>query len=218
MRNRRTVLCSVLGTLALPWTAVRAATATPANQAPPGTPVATVVPGKPPILDFGDGVRVPCNKQAFLSLWEGKTYWLTFGAGRAHDHYQAQGQAVKYAKAAMKLLLMTMAFTPERLDQIDGGGWRLKSDDIKSFVKGDIDLPGEPFWPNTDAFMGFGASDAPALGSLGFGGLSPSGVGGGQDILTGSWLYVDAFSAYVVFKKDVSLQYVRSHAQVLPFG
>ena len=171
------------------------------------------VPGKPPILDFGDGVRVACNKDAFLTLWEGPKYWLTFGAGRAHYAEQAQGQAVKYAKAAMKLLLMTEAFTPNRLEPVEGGGLRLKSRNIGNFVKGDIDLPGNPFWPGTDAFMGFGASDAPGLGSLGFGALGSSGVG---DILTGSSIYVDAFSAYVIFKREVTLDWVRTNAQILP--
>ena len=173
-----------------------------------------VIPGKPPMLDFGDGVRVPCDKSAFLTLWEGKTYWLTFGAGRSHYSDQAQGQAVKYASAAMKLLLMTSAFAPDRLEHVDGGGWRLKSQNIKDFVRGAVVLPGNPFWPNNDANMGFGSTDAPALGSASFGALSSSGSGGVQDFLTGSWLYVDAFSAYVVFKRDVTLDWVRSHAQI----
>jgi len=177
-----------------------------------------VIDGKPPILDFGDGVRVPCNKDAFLTLWEGPKYWLTLGAGRSHYANQAQGQSVKYAKAAMKLLLMTLAFAPGRHEHVDGSGWRLKSRDIQDFVKGDVDLPGNPFWPGTDAFMGFGSADAPALGSLGFGALSSSGIAGGQDLLTGSSIYVDAFSAYVVFIRDVTLDDVRARAHVLPGG
>lgn len=202
MRNRRTVVFSLVGVLAAASVtrACKASQATPVSEASPDTPKATVIPGTPPVLDFGDGVRVPCNKEAFLTLWEGKTYWLTFGAGRAHYSDQAQGQAVKYASAAMKLLIMTLAFTPDRLEQVDGGGWRLKSRNVKDFVHGAIDLPGNPFWPNTDAFMGFGDLDAPALGID----------------LTGSWDKVDAFAAYVVFKKDVSLDTVRTHAQVLP--
>lgn len=220
MSNRRTVVFSLVGALAAEsvMRASRAATATSVSQASPDTPKADVIPGKPPVLDFGDGVLVPCNKEAFLTLWEGKTYWLTFGAGRAHYSEQAQGQSVKYAKAAMKLLLMTLAFAPDRLDHVDGSGWRLKTRDIKDFVKGDVELPGNPFWPNNDAFMGFGSSDAPAIGSLGFGTSSASGAAGGTDILTGSSIYVDAFAAYVVFKKDASLNYVRTHAQVLPAG
>lgn len=214
MSNRRTVVFSLVGALAAAsvMRASRAATATPVSEAPPYTPKATVIPGKPPVLDFGDGVRVPCNKEAFLTLWEGKTYWLTFGAGRAHYSDQAQGQAVKYASAAMKLLLMTLAFGPDRLEHVDGDGWRLKSRNIKDFVRGAVVLPGNPFWPNTDAFVGFGTTDAPALGSLGFGTLGSMGASGFD--ITGSWIYVDAFAAYVVFKKDVTLDYVRSHAQV----
>jgi hypothetical protein len=216
MYNRRTVVFSLAGTLAAASVtrACNASEATPVSEASPDTPKATVIPGKPPVLDFGDGVRVPCSKEeAFLTLWEGKTYWLTFGAGRSHYHEQSQGQAVKYASAAMKLLLMTFAFGPDRLEHVDGSGWRLKSRNIKDFVHGDVDLPGHPFWPNNDAFMGFGDLDAPGLGSMGFGTLK-----GGHGVdLTGQWNKVDAFAAYVVFKRDVSLDYVRSHAQVVPF-
>ena len=218
MFDRRTALFSLASALttASLSAAARASQATPVSQAAADTPKANVIPGSPPVLDFGDGVRVPCNKDAFLTLWEGPAYWLTFGAGRSHYSAQAQGQAVKYAKAAMKLLLMTLAFAPSRLARVEGGGWRLRTRDIKDFVKGDVALPGNPFWPNTDAFMGFGASDAPGIGSLDFGALSSSGVAGGTDVLTGSSLYVDAFSAYVVFKRDVSLDVVRKTAQVLP--
>jgi hypothetical protein len=218
MQSRRTILglagSAALGAVPLGW----AATAALPKDAPADTPKATVIAGKPPILDFGDGVRVPCDKSAFLTLWEGPHYWLTFGAGRSHYAEQAQGQAVKYAKSAMKLLLMTLAFAPDRLAPIEGHGWRLRSRDIKDFVKGDLELPGNPFWPGTDAFMGFATSDAPALGSLGFGAQSSSGTTGGTDLLTGSWIYVDAFSAYVIFKRDVTLAWVRQHAQVLPTG
>jgi len=213
MRDRRTIVFSLVGTLAAGAVtrAASASQATPVSQAPPDTPKATVIPGNPPQLDFHDGVRVPCTKEAFLALWEGKTYWLTFGAGRSHYSQQAQGQAVKYASAAMKLLLMTMALAPQRLARIAGGGWRLKSGDIGDFVKGDIALPGNPFWPTTDANMGFGSSDAPALGSLGFG---LAGNERNSLDLVGSSLYVDAFAAYVVFKRDVSLDYVRTNARV----
>lgn len=218
MSTRRTIVFSLLGTIAVAplIRSAKGAVATPVSQRAPDTPAATVIAGRPPILDFGDGVRVPCDKSAFLTLWDGPKYWLTLGAGRSHYSDQANGQAVKYAKAAMKLLLMTLAFAPERLEKVDGSGLRLKTRNIGSFVKGDVDLPGNPFWPGTDAFMGFGASDAPGIGSLGFGVQGPGGMGGGMDILTGSSIYVDAFSAYVVFKRDVSLDWVRAHAQVLP--
>ena len=176
-----------------------------------------MIPGKPPVLDFGDGVRVPCSKEAFLTLWEGKTYWLTFGAGRSLYSERAQGEAVLYASAAMKLLLMTLTFGPDRLEHVDGGGWRLKSRNIKDFVHGAVVLPGNPFWPTTDANMGFGNLDAPALAGLGAGVFNGTTMSNGAVDITGSWNKVDAFAAYVVFKKDVSLDYVRSHAQVLPF-
>ena len=220
MSDRRTVVFSLVGALAAAsltrvCRASQSSQATPLSQAPPDTPKASVIPGTPPVLDFGDGVRVPCSKEAFLTLYEGKTYWLTFGAGRSHYSAQAQGQAVQYARAAMKLLLMTLAYAPGRLEQVDGGGWRLKSRNVKDFVHGDVDLPGNPFWPNNDANMGFGDLDAPALGSLGFGALGSAGRGGDVVDTTGSWNYAGGYTAYVVFKKDVSLDYVRSHAQIV---
>ena len=219
MHNRRIFLTSVASTAALlpVMHGARAATATPISKAAPDTPKATVIAGNPPILDFGDGVRVPCAKDAFLTLWEGKTYWLTLGAGRSHYAMQAQGQAVNYALAAMKLLLLTQAFAPDRLQAVEGCGWRLKSGRVADFVHGDVHLPGAPFWPGTDAFMDFGHSDDPALASLSLGNTSPGASSVNFDV-TGSNAYVDAFSAYVVFKRDTTLEWIRAHAEVLPLG
>jgi hypothetical protein len=215
VENRRTVILSLAGALAGLTHASDASQAIPPGSAPADTPKATVIPGKPPILDFGDGVRVPCSKAAFLTLWEGKTYWLTFGAGRSSYALQSNGQAVQYASAAMKLLLMTLAFAPDRLMRVEGGGWRLKVQDINNYVHGDLDLPGKPFWPTTDANMGFGSADTfhqmptPPSPSGGTGASAPF------DPSSGMIEKVDAFAAYVVRKKDVSLDYVRAHAEVL---
>ena len=48
--------------------------------------------------------------------------------------------------------------------------------------------------------MDFGALIGPSI---------DSGITGGKDVLTNSWKYVDAFSAYVVFKRQVTLDWVR---------
>ncbi|MDE2264540.1 MAG: hypothetical protein KGL29_01455 [Alphaproteobacteria bacterium] len=212
MQNRRTVVLSLAGALAGLRRAASASEATPASQAPPGTPKATVIPGTPPILDFGGGVRVPCSKAAFLTLWEGETYWLTFGAGRSSYALQANGQAVKFAGAAMQLLLLTLAFAPDRLRRVDGGGWRLKVQDVKNYVTGAIALPGKPFWPTTDANMGFGNADtfsAPPTPPAG-----GRGAGMPFDPASGMSNKVDAFAAYEVQKKDASLEWVRAHAKI----
>lgn len=206
MRNRRTVLLSFAGTLAAaPLFRAGAAEAVRAGPPTADTPKAKVIPGKPPVLDFGGGLKIPCDKSAFLTLWEGKTFWLTFGAGRSSYSERAQGEAVHYAMGAMKLLLLTLAFAPDRLERKDGG-WRLKVQNPKYYVLGDIQLPGKPYWPVTDAAIGFG--DSPALtapDSFGGAGLDPNTIDG----------QVSAFTTYIVLKKDVDLDYVRTNAHVL---
>jgi len=205
MSNRRTFVSSLAGTVAA--LAVggmsRATSSIAPDQAPPGSPIATVIQGKPPVLDFGDGVRVPCNKEAFLTLWEGKTYWLAFGAGQASLRFAANGQAVDHAKASMTALLLTRAFAADRLEQVEGSGWRLKSGNIRDFVRGDLALPGNPFWPVNDAKSAFGSGMVAVI----------KGVGATMEP---TWTKVDAFAAYVILKKDLSLDDVRKYAQVLP--
>jgi hypothetical protein len=51
--------------------ASKAAQAMPASEAPPRTPVATVIPGKHPLLDCNDGVR---TQKSFLSIEEEHRY------------------------------------------------------------------------------------------------------------------------------------------------
>ncbi len=174
------------------------------------TPVATVIPGKPVLLDFGDGLQIPCDKSAFLTLWEGKTFWLTYGVGRSSYSQQAQGQAVKYASAAMTLLIMTLAFAPDRMIEANNG-WRMKPGLEHDWVRGDIKLPGLPYWPITDAgFGGFGDMDSTIVGEPAdhqFGGL---GVTPGSTMSK-----VDAFTTYIVLKRDLSLDDVRARARIL---
>jgi len=184
------------------------------------------VPGTPPRLDFGDGLKIPLNKSAFLTLWENNNIWICYGVGRSTHSLQANGAAVRFAVGAMKLLLLTLAFAPERLEHVDNCGWRLKSRNPKDYVLGDIELPGKPVFPVTDANLGFGDSDsnsipnAPgaSLGNGGPGSQSSSATaqpGGSSFDMTGSFNKVDAFTAYIVKKKDVSLEYVRLHAQLV---
>ncbi len=217
MQNRRTVVASLAGALVgTPFLGASASEAVFPGPVTDDTPKATVIKGTPPILDFGDGLRIPLNKAAFLTLWEGKTFWLTYGAGRSSYALRANGEAVRFASGAMKLLLMTLAFRPDRLDHIDGCGWRLKEQDTKNYVLGDIDLPGKPFWPVTDADMGFGDADSAGLSGSPATGDSQGGAGSAFSVdPMSSFIKVNAFAAYIVKKKDVSLDYVRSHADLL---
>lgn len=196
----------------------RGATAVFPGKPTAETPTATLVPGsKPPVLDFGDGMQITCDKSAFLTLWDGKTFWLTFGAGRSTYSQAAQGQAVNFANGAMKLLLMTLAFAPDRMEKA-GSGWRMKPGQEKNWVRGDIKLPGAPYWPITDAVLGFGSLDDPSLSGA-ISTAPPS--SGGTDKSTPaldpalSFQKVDAFCCYIVLKKDLTLDGVRARAQIL---
>jgi hypothetical protein len=192
-----------------------AATAVFPGKPTAATPTATVVPGsKPPILDFGDGFQIVCDKSAFLTLWEGKTFWLTFGAGRSAYALQAQGQAVNFANSAMKLLLMTLAFAPNRMEKANGG-WRMKPDQPKNWVRGDIKLPGAPYWPITDASLGFGNMDDPAMSGAVPSDSSAAGKGAPSLDPAFAGDKVSAFCCYLVLKQDMSLDDVRARAQIL---
>jgi len=214
MLTKRSLLCSAAAAL-LPTAKLCAAEASFAGKPTADTPTATVIPGKPPRLDFGDGLQIACDKSAFLTLWEGKSFWLTFGAGRSSYTQQAQGQAVNYASAAMKLLLMTLAFAPERMLQKDGG-WRLKPEEGRHFVLGDIVLPGHPYWPINDTGLGFGNKDDASLSGPVSSGPSLTGSAAAPSVdPSESFDKSNAFTCYIVLKKDLSLEAVRARAQVL---
>lgn len=175
-----------------------------------GTPKAKLVAGTPNILDFGDGVKVPCNKEAFLTLWEGPAYWLTFGAGRSVMSLKAVGEGRTFAISCMKALLLTLAFKPENLVQVEGHGWRLKQQDVKNYVRGDIELPGKPFYPVTD--NGWGAGTADSASSWGDAGTAEQPAGMPIDTLE---FKANAFMAYLVMKRDLSLEDVKARAALI---
>ena len=106
-----------------------------------------MIPGGPSILDYGDGVRVPCNKTAFFTLWESSTFWLTFGFGISPSLDATAAQAGTQAGGVMKFLLLKLAFAPERLIKVDGNGWRKKDPNARDFVLGELQLPGSPGKP-----------------------------------------------------------------------
>jgi hypothetical protein len=219
MLNRRWMLGSLAGALVA---APLAQAGNPPHRtkdvwdATEDVPAAKTVRGHPNYLDFGDGLKVPLNKQAFLTLWEGKTFWMTYGVGRAERSYLASPMATAAAEGTMKLLLLTLAFAPERLEHVDGG-WRLKVQDVKNYVRGDVELPGKPFSPLADAR--FGNMDTATPGAVmpttsigqSSGGISPilptDLLGGVNKALL--------FTCYIVKKKDVDLDYVRRAAQLV---
>ena len=216
MQNRRTVVVSLAGALVgAPFLHASASEAVFPGPVTDDTPKATVVKGTPPLLDFGDGLKIPMSKAAFLTLWEGKTFWLTYGAGRSSYSQRAQGEAVLYATGAMKLLLMTLAFAPDRLDHADGG-WRLKVQDTKNYVLGDVELPGKPYWPITDAnFSGFGDMDSPGLNAPLTGSSMENGPASAQFDPAAQMAMVNAFTTFIVLKKNCSLDDVRARARLL---
>lgn len=227
MHNRRMMMASMLGTLALSGIS-RADEAKPAaaeDAALSGElPKATVVKGKPPYLDFSDGVKVPCTKAAFLTLWEGPHYWLTFGYGSASLAEVAQIRAAGRARGAMRYLLLTLAFAPDRLTKVDGQGWRQKVEKPENYVMGDLELPGRPSRALDDVFLGRGSGDASLFwGQPDVGGMVSSvqtGPGGAAMTTSGmvpsmKAMAVNAFCCYVVMKKDLSLADVRVRAKIL---
>lgn len=212
MKSRRAVITTFAGLLAsVPI--IRAA----AEPAAAEEPVIKLIKSKPPVLDFGDGVKVPCTKDAFLTLWEAPTYWMTFGAGMSAQSARSKAEAGNFAKASMRLLLLTLAFAPERMQKVDGNGWRLNMEVARDYVRGELDLPGKPSPPMTDASLGFGNSDQSVfIGSLPD--VGPGGFGGGSAVtginpamMLGK---VNAFCLYVVKKADVSLDDVRAKAKL----
>jgi hypothetical protein len=185
--TRRDFFFSVLGGAAM-FSAARASTYGRVLKA--GKP--KLIPGNPNMVDFGHGLLVPMNHEAFDTLWEGDDRWMSYGMGVGRSEGEAMGRAEEAATGTMKLFLLTLAFKPERLEQIAGGGWRLKSHNVADLVRGDIYLPGRPIMPTVDMVGGTTTDDA-----------ANSDQGGENSRATTGW---------VVWKSEVKLDYVRDHA------
>ncbi|MDR3528813.1 MAG: hypothetical protein P4L57_16200 [Rhizomicrobium sp.] len=155
-----------------------------------------LIPGNPAKVDFGHGLLVPMSKAAFHTLWEGDDRWITYGHGFGKFKGAAMGQAEEAALGTMKLYLLTLAFAPDRLARIDGGGWVLKSGNLADLVKGEIALPGRPLMPTTDSLYGY-----------------TQGASGDDDNTSGDVTH--ATTGWLVWKNEVNIDYVRSHAQLL---
>lgn len=187
-------------------------------------PSATLIAGDPPIFDYGS-VKVPCSRDAFYTLWEGDTFWLTFGFGASQSNDIATIRAEKQASNLMRFMLLTLAFAPARLVKAAGNGWRKKDPKAHDFVVGELPLPALHNRSMSDAFLGGGNTVInplwDRLGSQGVlsgtmpGGmdLAPSASSGPLDNMQQAMRY--AFSSSVVMKKDMSLDDVRTRATVL---
>jgi len=155
-----------------------------------------LIPGNPPKVDFGHGLLVPMSKDAFHTLWEGDDRWISYGHGFGSHRGAAMGQAEEAALGTMKLYLLTLTFAPDRLTRVDGGGWVLKSGKIEDLVKGEIQLPGRPIMPTTDDMYGYVAGET-------------------GDDTRGGGPTVHATTGWLLWKKEVNLDYVREHARLL---
>jgi hypothetical protein len=166
-------------------------------------PEPTVIKGQPPKMDFGDGLQVPLDKDAFVTLWEDSGRWITFGLGLGRAESDSNAKADKAASLTMQIMLLTLANAPERLQRVDGGGWRPRSGKLRDLVMGDVPLPGRPVRPaggvytDNRLFAGPSASDPANIAS---------------DIQ--AYQRFVAATAYVVKKADLSLADVRTLGRV----
>jgi hypothetical protein len=150
--------------------------------------------GIPDKVDFGHGLLVPMSKDAFDALWEGDDRWIAYGHGVGQNKVAAMDKAEEAAIGTMKLFLLTLAFKPEMLMRVEGGGWKLKSGRTADLVRGDIGLPGRPVMPTVDQ------------------------VGGDTDTDAGGFEPYHATTGWLIWKREVTLDTVRRIAEVLPEG
>jgi len=162
-------------------------------------PKPTVVKGNPTKLDFGDGLQVPLDKDAFATLWEDSGRWITFGLGMGRAESDSNAKADKAASLTMQIMLLTLAYAPERLERVNGGGWRARTGKLHDLVMGEVPLPGRPVRPANGVYTD----------NRLFSGPNPNSP---ADIAADAQTYQRfvAATAYVVKKADLSLDDVRT--------
>lgn len=215
MQTRRGVVASVAGAFALLGCG-------PSAWAEGNDePSAKLTSDKPPLLDYGGDLKVPCTKDAFFTLWEGGTFWLTFGFGISPSVDIAKIRATKQAVGVMKFMLLTLAFAPQRLVKSDSSGWRKKDPAAHDFVLGELDLPVHPSKSMSDAFLGLGNTEISPFWNWGNNGAPfesssrnnmPAQSGPPSNLRPSDQ---HAFSSQIVMKKDLSLDDVRKRASIL---
>src|SRR5262249_37505489 len=107
----------------------------------------------------------------------------------------AMGHAEFTAEAMMKMMLLTLAFAPERLERVETCGWRVKTGYRDDMVQSVVDLPGGPFTPWAEAY-------------------------GGQEVIVSEGPSITppiqhAICTYVVLKADASLSAIRQNAMLV---
>lgn len=170
-------------------------------------PKPSVIKGQPPKMDFGDGLQVPLDRDAFVTLWEDSGRWITFGLGLGRAESDSNAKADKAASLTMQIMLLTLANAPERLQRVDGGGWRPRSGKLRDLVMGEVPLPGRPVRPAGGVYMDDRLFAGRRTGS-------PDDVA--SDVQT--YQRFVAASAYVVKKADLSLADVRTLGRVAEEG
>ena len=210
MHTRRTIIASLAGTVAV----IGSGSAAPADDS--GIPVAKIIPGKPALLDYGDGMKIPATREAFFTLWEGSTFWLTFGFGISRSVEAAQNMAAKQAAGVMKFLLLTLAFAPDRLLNNGNHGWTIKDPKAHNLVIGMLDMPPNPNKSVNDSFLSGGNIEISPLWNW-----FPSNPGNNSALSPEDLARMmppavrHAFAKYIILKKDLSLDDVRKRAVVL---
>lgn len=179
-----------------------------------GRPNPNIIAGKPIMLDYGGGLKVPCNRDAFFTLWEGETFWLTFGFGISQSAEHAQSLANRQAANLMKFMLLTLAFAPDRLVKSASMGWRKKNPSAHDFVIGDLALPGAPMKSVADNFLGRGTIDIGELSRWDHPSPDPD-LNGPKLPKTYYQIRQNAMTSYFVLKKDMNLNDVRKRAKVM---
>ncbi|HWU15454.1 MAG TPA: hypothetical protein VN157_15760 [Caulobacter sp.] len=166
-------------------------------------PKPTVLKGPPPKMDFGDGLQVPLDKEAFATLWEDSGRWITFGLGLGRAESDSNAKADKAASLTMQIMLLTLAYAPERLERVAGGGWRARSGKLQDLVMGEVSLPGRPVRPAGGVYMDNRLFTGPSANAP-------------ADIAADAQTYQRfvAATAYVVKKADLSLDEVRTLGRV----
>ena len=166
-------------------------------------PKPSLIKGQPPKMDFGDGLQVPLDRDAFVTLWEDSGRWITFGLGLGRAESDSNAKADKAASLTMQIMLLTLVYAPERLERVNGGGWRPRSGKLRDLVMGDVPLPGQPVRPAGGAYMDNRLFAGPSANA-------PADVA--SDIQ--AYQRFVAATAYVVKKADLSLADVRALGRV----
>jgi len=166
-------------------------------------PEPTIIKGQPPKMDFGDGLRVPLDKEAFATLWEDSGRWITFGLGLGRGENDSNAKADKAASLTMQIMLLTLAYAPERLERVDGGGWRARGGKLQDLVMGEVPLPGQPVRPANGVYVDKRLFTGPNPNS-------PADIA--ADVQANQRFV--AATAYVVKKADLSLDDVRAQGRV----